>query len=122
MGNLVNGKLKRQNIKIEMEGTFQQTQSVMNDIEKYQPLLLIQDYKSDISESIVYVLNKNGSNPQFISAPPKLTTLMTLQMITPLSDEELTEIRRVEEEKLKAQQATQQPNTPAASPNNKGKK
>lgn len=66
LGDLVNGRLKRKVINLEIEGTFGQTLAVIQDIERLQPLLLIKDFNSAvIPEELVYVyengqLDSNG--------------------------------------------------------------
>ncbi|QYX31655.1 pilus assembly protein PilO [Sphaerospermopsis torques-reginae] len=48
LGEKVNNKLKRQVIKVEIEGNFEQTQAIMRNIERLQPLLLVQNYDSKL--------------------------------------------------------------------------
>lgn len=50
LGSAVNGKLKRRVINVELEGTFEQTQAIIRNIERLQSLLLIKDYQSTLAQ------------------------------------------------------------------------
>ena len=51
LGAAVNGKLKRRVINVELEGTFEQTQAIIRNIERLQSLLLIKDYQSTLAQA-----------------------------------------------------------------------
>jgi Tfp pilus assembly protein PilN len=105
LGSLVNGKLKRKSIKLEIEGDYQQIQAIMREIERYQPLLLVNDFNSQVNESISLIDLSNPNAPRIISPPPKLTTTLRLDAILPLTEEE-----------LQAAQAAAQPAQPGQAP------
>ncbi len=95
LGADVNGKLKRKSFSIELEGTFNQTQAILQDIERLQPLLMVQDYKSRITEEPTAILTSDRSTviPQNSAI---LATSLKIDAILPLSPEELEAIRAAE--------------------------
>lgn len=107
LGTAVNNKLKRQKIKVEIEGTFNQTKTFLQDLERLQPLLLIKNFKIEHKEQEDLVKLENG---QIIAAEqPILKTSFTIETISPLSPEE--------QSALAAQTAqTAQPGQPGAAP------
>jgi hypothetical protein len=89
LGTLVNNKLKRQTINLEMEGTFEQTQAILRDIERLQPLLLVKNYNSQMTVSPFVVLpNPSANKTELISLPSMLKTTFTLDVVLPLTPEE----------------------------------
>ncbi len=90
LGAAVNGKLKRKIYNVEMEGSFDQIQSILRSFERLQALLLVKDFKAEVSEPqallvdkgkvVPVIVNKNktvvpGGKPT-IKATFKLVTLM----------------------------------------------
>ncbi|MBF2020122.1 MAG: pilus assembly protein [Hydrococcus sp. C42_A2020_068] len=89
LGTLVNNKLKRQTINLELEGTFEQTQSILRDIERLQPLLLVKNISSKMTVSPFVVLpNPKTKQTELISLPSMLKTTLTLDVVLPLTPEE----------------------------------
>ncbi|MEM8610601.1 MAG: hypothetical protein AAGF93_01180 [Cyanobacteria bacterium P01_H01_bin.105] len=61
LGEEVNGKLKRQTYSVEFSGDFAQTQSVLSNVERLEPLLLLRDFSLASGESVTEtVLNSQG--------------------------------------------------------------
>ena len=85
LGQAVNGKLKRKEVNVEFEGTFAQTQSIMRNIERLQPLLLVKDYQSKLDISLFF-FNPQGRITRTI--PSKIDTSFKLQALVPVSPEE----------------------------------
>lgn len=86
LGQDVNQKLKRQNINIQMEGGFEQTQSILRDLERLQPLMLVKNITTQTIEDqdkVRVVTSKN--NPQVIPQDNKVKTTFLLQVILPVS-------------------------------------
>jgi len=54
LGALVNNRLKKKTNTLTMVGTFEQTQAVIQDIERLQPLLLIRDFETQVTQSPKY--------------------------------------------------------------------
>ncbi len=86
LGSLVNGKLKRNSINIEIIGTYEQTQSILRNIERLQPLLIVKDYQSSLApegatQQDKIVMRRVGSAP--------ISTSFQLQALMPLSQEEV---------------------------------
>lgn len=84
-GALVNGKLKRTKISIEITGTYEQTQAILRNIERLQPLLLVKEYQSTLLvEEATDALGKKIRR----SGPVPITTSFQLQALMPLTPEE----------------------------------
>ncbi len=84
LGSEVNGKLKRRTINVEVEGTFEQTQSIMRNIERLQPLLIFKDYQSTLGQAAP------DSRGKTVNGPPTITTSFQLQALMPVNSEEAT--------------------------------
>ncbi|AFZ31255.1 type IV pilus assembly protein PilO [Gloeocapsa sp. PCC 7428] len=83
LGGAVNGKLKRQVVNIELEGTFEQTQSIIRNIERLQPLLIVKDYQSSLAQT--------GDSQQPGVVQPRgavITTSFQLEALMPASPAE----------------------------------
>lgn len=85
LGPLVNGKLKRSTINIEIQGTYEQTQSIFRNIERLQPLLLVKDYQSTLATEPPV---EPGKGIRRIGPAP-ITTSFVLQALMPLNSEEV---------------------------------
>lgn len=82
-GALVNGKLKRSLTNIEINGTFEQTQAILRNIERLQPLLIVRDYKSAIQPPET---PPPGVRP--LLGPASISSSFQIQALMPLSPEE----------------------------------
>ena len=96
LGSEVNGKLKRKSISLEIEGTFSQTQAFLNDLERLQPLLIVKDYSSQVSEKAPVVLSVS-QKALIPTQATKLKTRLSIDAILPLSQQELLQAREAEE-------------------------
>ncbi len=86
LGAGANGKLKRSVISVEVVGTYEQTQSILRNVERLQPLLLVKEYSSTLSA--------DANNPPEKGVPARIgpapiNTSFQLQALVPLSPEEL---------------------------------
>ena len=97
LGNAVNGKLKRKSISLEIEGSFSQTQAILNDLERLQPLLMVKDYSSQVSKKAPVVVSVSQKSVIPTQAT-KLKTRLNIDAILPLSQQELLEARAAEEQ------------------------
>jgi type IV pilus assembly protein PilO len=95
LGSEVNGKLKRRIVNIAFEGTFEQTQAILRNIERLQPLLIVKDYNSEMST----VSSNSKDNP--VVGPPVINTSFQLQALIPASAEEVTQAAAAAGEKEK---------------------
>lgn len=86
LGSLVNGKLKRSSINIEIIGTYEQTQSILRNIERLQSLLIVKDYQSSLVPEGATQQDKTVM-PRVGPAP--ISTSFQLQALMPLSQEEV---------------------------------
>jgi type IV pilus assembly protein PilO len=76
VGPGVNGKLKRQIYKIELEGTFEATRATVLTLERLQPLLLVKNLKSQ-SGSQKATLRKTGNQAAVLDFDPEADDLKT---------------------------------------------
>ncbi|MEA5575156.1 pilus assembly protein PilO [Anabaena sp. UHCC 0451] len=90
LGEKVNNKLKRQVIEVEIEGNFEQTQAIMRNIERLQPLLLVQEYDSKLVPPEVD--KADDKKPAVRTEIGKLSTSFNLVALMPLTAEEQAEI------------------------------
>ncbi|MFM2061116.1 MAG: hypothetical protein RLZZ507_786 [Cyanobacteriota bacterium] len=90
LGEKVNNKLKRQIIEVEIEGNFEQTQEIMREIERLQPLLLVQNYDSKLVPPEEE--KSDDKKPAVRTGIGKLSTAFDLVALMPLTAEELAEI------------------------------
>lgn len=82
LGPEVNGKLKSRVVNVEVEGTFEQTQSILRNIERLQPLLIVKDYQSMLAAPPA------DSQGRVVRGPATITTSFQLQALVPVSPEE----------------------------------
>jgi type IV pilus assembly protein PilO len=87
LGTLVNGKLKRSSVNVEVAGTYEQTQSILRNIERLQPLLIVKDYQSQLAPPET-VLREGKLVPK-VGGPAPITTSFQIQALMPLNPEEV---------------------------------
>lgn len=93
-GAAVNGKIKRKIYSLEVVGTFTQTRSLIRSIERLQPLLLVNNFNTEITEEPQGEFSLEES--RFLPLPnPQLRSTFELEAILPVSREQL---RAIEEE------------------------
>ncbi|MBE9129673.1 MULTISPECIES: hypothetical protein [unclassified Coleofasciculus] len=112
LGAEVNGKLKRKVINVELEGSFDQIQSILRSIERLQTLLLIKDLKTEVSTPQGLLINDKGKVVPVVikgekaipGAKPTLKATFNLEALSPLTEEENKATEAAAE-----QQAAQEP-------------
>jgi hypothetical protein len=100
LGEKVNGKLNRKGISLTIEGTFNQTKSILQDLERLQPLLMIKNISFQVSQKPTAILT-SSQNELVSGQEAKLKTDIQLDAILPSSQEEFEAAKQAEE---KAQQ------------------
>lgn len=97
LGSEVQGKLKRKGISLTFEGTFNETKQILQDLERLQPLLMVQSISSHVTEEPTAVLTGNRSEivPQ---QQAELETQIELDAILPLSQAELEQAKKADEQ------------------------
>ena len=96
LGSEVQGKLKRQGVSLTVEGTFNQIEAIIRDLERLQPLLMIKNISFTVSEQPTAVLT--SSNSEIVpNLEAKLKTQIKLDAILPLSQRELERAQQAEE-------------------------
>lgn len=96
LGAAVQGKLKRKGISLTFEGTFNETKQILQDLERLQPLLMVQSISSTVTEEPTAILTGNSSEivPQ---KQAELQTQIKLDAILPLSQAELEQAIKTDE-------------------------
>lgn len=101
LGASVNNRLKRQRFQLEIEANFPQTQAILTDLERLQPLLLVQSLKTQLVEEkfkikLLNVKQTGGEIQAQGQAVPQgkdtVKTTFALDAILPLSPEELVKL------------------------------
>lgn len=83
VGTAVNGKLRQRLYDVSMEGTFAQTQSIIRNIERLQPLLVLRDFTSTLAAPATLTLNAQGRPVTTGPADPRLKTSFQIQALMP---------------------------------------
>ncbi|MDF5709015.1 MAG: pilus assembly protein PilO [Nostoc sp. S4] len=86
LGKQVDGKLERSSISAEITGTYEQTQSIIRNIERLQPLLIVKDYQSTLAP--LEARSLLDKTPVKVG-PTEINTSFQLQALMPLSPEEI---------------------------------
>ncbi|MGF1481988.1 MAG: pilus assembly protein [Cyanophyceae cyanobacterium] len=81
LGELINGKLKRKSFNLEIEGTFAQTQSFLRDLERLKPLLVLKDFRIEVSEPSSYQVD---GRQLVIQEAPLLRTTFVMDALLPV--------------------------------------
>jgi hypothetical protein len=94
LGAAVNKKLKRQTYSAKLQGGFESTQAVIRDLERLQPLVIVKGLKSQAQEEKeVGIIRTAPTSVQVIpKAEPPISTDLQLDVIIPLSPEELAKL------------------------------
>jgi len=91
-GAEVNGKLKRQVVSVELVGNYEQTSAILQSIERLQPLLVIRELTSTLSDksknTTVYTGTGDFTRLSPCQPDPKITTKFQLEALLPLKPEE----------------------------------
>ncbi len=95
LGEGVRGKLRRQGISLTIQGTFLETKEILQDLERLQPLLMVQTISSTVEEKPTAILT-SGSEvvPQ---TEAELKTQIKLDAILPLSEAEIESAKKAQE-------------------------
>ena len=86
LGLEVDNKLKRSSINAEITGTYEQTQSIIRNIERLQPLLIVKDYQSTLAPA--EAISPLDKMPKPIG-PAAIKTSFQLQVLMPFTPEEI---------------------------------
>lgn len=86
LGLQVDGKLQRSIINAEITGTYEQTQSIIRNIERLQPLLIVKDYQATLAP--LESRSPLDKTPVQVG-PSAINTSFQLQVLMPISAEEI---------------------------------
>jgi type IV pilus assembly protein PilO len=87
LGAALNNKIKRKGVSIEVQGNFEQIQSILRTIERLDQLLLVKDFRADVDKSAQkIVIDAQG---KLIPQPePIIKTSFKIQALIPLNPTE----------------------------------
>ncbi|MBR8831496.1 MAG: hypothetical protein N5P05_003137 [Chroococcopsis gigantea SAG 12.99] len=95
LGAAVNNKLKRQSYSVKMKANYENTQNVLRDLERLQPLILIKNINTQGGTGgITGKVFKTGKNTAQVVADTNkpVETTFSLDMILPLTPEEVAKL------------------------------
>ena len=101
LGSGVQGKLKRKGISMTFEGTFNETKQILQDLERLQPLLMVQSIGSTVTEKPTALITGNKSEI-VPNEQAELKTQIKLNAILPQSQAELERARKADQEAAQA--------------------
>ena len=101
LGSGVQGKLKRKGISMTFEGTFNETKQILQDLERLQPLLMVQSIGSTVTEKPTALITSNRSEI-VPNEQAELKTQIKLNAILPQSQAELERARKADQEAAQA--------------------
>ena len=85
LGEGVNGKLKRETYSLQFSGDYAQTQSILRNLERLEPLLLMRDFSLTSSEPVPETVI--GSGGQVVVSPKvPIETSFQLDVLMPVGD------------------------------------
>ncbi|MBD2621605.1 pilus assembly protein [Microcystis flos-aquae FACHB-1344] len=95
LGSAVNNKLKRQTLNVKLEGNYANTQEVIRDLERLQPLILLNSLNTQMEKegSAVKVVSTGNNKATIVPQGDKpVTTTFLLDVIIPLNAAELAKL------------------------------
>ncbi|MFB2806137.1 pilus assembly protein [Microcystis sp. BLCC-F209] len=95
LGSAANNKLKRQTFNVKMEGNYTNTQEVIRDLERLQPLILLNSLNTQMEKqgAAVKVVSTGNNKATIVPEPDQpVTTTFLLDVIIPLSAKELAKL------------------------------
>ena len=95
LGAEVQGKLKSKGVSLTFEGTFNETKQILQDLERLQPLLMVQNIGSTVTEQPTALITGNRSEI-VPNEQAELATQIKLNAILPMSQDELEQARQVD--------------------------
>lgn len=109
LGAEVQGKLKKKVISMAFDGTFNETKQILQNLERLQPLLMVETIASKVKDKPTAILTAGNSS----IAPKKeavLTTEIKLNAILPWSQAELEQAQKADEQAALAEKTDKRRN------------
>lgn len=97
-GAALNGKLKHSVIDVQLQGSFDQVQSIIRSFERLQALLILKDFQAEVSEPQPLLLNRGKVVP---GAKPTIEATFQLEVLSPADEEEAKAAAAVPAQKAK---------------------
>ncbi|MFP4135251.1 MAG: pilus assembly protein PilO [Halothece sp.] len=96
-GSAVDGKIQRKTYSLEVTGTYSQTQQLLRNLEQLQPLLLVNDFSTQLTEEPQGRFSPE-ENRIVATTTPQLQSTFQLEAILPVDPEVLREMEQAEED------------------------
>ncbi len=96
-GEALNGKIQRKTYNLEITGNYSQTQQFLRNLEQLQPLLLVNNFNTEINEPPKGIFSF-AENRFMITQKPQLQSNFQLEAILPVDPEVLKEMEQKKEE------------------------
>lgn len=89
LGPALNGKMIRKTVQVDLEGSYDQIQSIMRSLERLQQLLIVKDLKANLDRSDQkIVLDQQGKVVSIGQPTTNIKTSFKLQAVMPLTQDE----------------------------------
>lgn len=89
LGPELNGKMIRKTVQVDLEGSFDQIQSIMRSLERLQQLLLVKDFQAKVDQSKQnIVLDQQGKVVSVGQPTTTIKTSLKVQALMPMTPEE----------------------------------
>lgn len=92
LGPDANGKVKRKVASVELEGGFDQIQSIMRNIERLQSLVVVKDFRAELGGTEAQKFQFNPQGKAIVIGAPRIRTSFKLEALMPLTSEETAAI------------------------------
>lgn len=94
LGEALNKKLKKQSVSLEMEGDFQQIYAIIRDLERLQPLIVVNNLNANVVDSgnEVFVVTAPEGTQVIRGGSSKVKVTAQISVILPLSPEEAAQL------------------------------
>jgi len=84
----LDAKLKRKNVTVAIEGSFDQIQSILRSVERLQSLLLVKDFRAELGGKELQKFAVDQQGRAVTVGQPTVRTTFKLQMLLPLTPQE----------------------------------
>lgn len=105
LGTAVNNKLKRQTVSLDMQGDFRQIYSIVRDLERLQPLVVVNSLNANVLEGgdQVFVVASQGGTEVIPGGDTKVKVSAQVSVLLPLTAAEKSRLESAAAEKKPAE-------------------
>jgi type IV pilus assembly protein PilO len=105
LGAEIQGKVRKKEISMAFEGTFNETKEILQDLERLQPLLMVQSFNSAVKDKPTAILA--GGNSIVPQKQAELKTEIKLNAILPMNQAEFEQAKKADEQATLEEQKDQ---------------